>query len=289
MARKVWTGATDGDYNTAGNWSPAGVPAAADDVDIDGSVSMDAATVANDPATFNVLPSYLGTIGASITSPLVMTCTTLNYCGGRGAYIDGDHTYVNVDTPNMNAPGLYLDGATVGAGIGEIYAARGLLQLRDDVLISTMLIGYGSQSCTVISSAKPSAVAMYGGSYRQTNTAGSIYMAGGWCYMDGTWTSSPALIMMGGVAQYEGDVEFTVRVDIVSGTLFCSSAVLPRTANRFAIYEQGTVDVRSHWKAPVNAGAVKINNFGGTFKWNGETLESQSLVPMSAGIGVGPG
>src|SRR5258708_19913522 len=63
MATKTWTGALSTDWNTAGNWSPPGVPASTDDVLI--------GTTANSP-TLSVSGTTVNSITISGTDTLTL-------------------------------------------------------------------------------------------------------------------------------------------------------------------------------------------------------------------------
>src|SRR5260370_34485633 len=63
MATKTWTGALSTDWNTAGNWSPPGVPASADDVLI--------GTTANSP-TLSVSGTTVNSMTISGTDTLTL-------------------------------------------------------------------------------------------------------------------------------------------------------------------------------------------------------------------------
>ena len=68
MAVKIWTGATDGDWSVAGNWSPSGVPASTDDVIISAAYTVSITAGLNQSAvTLNSLTveeGYSGAIGS---------------------------------------------------------------------------------------------------------------------------------------------------------------------------------------------------------------------------------
>src|SRR5260370_14615140 len=63
MATKTWTGALSTDWNTAGNWSPPGVPASTDDVLI--------GTTANSP-TLSVSGTTVNSMTISGTDTLTL-------------------------------------------------------------------------------------------------------------------------------------------------------------------------------------------------------------------------
>ena len=91
MTTKYWDGSTDGDLNTAANWTPSGVPEAADDVVFDGRTTQDvdgSLTTFNnvDLGSLTIENGYSGTIGGAST-PMEFICSAgLAYVAGTGAY-----------------------------------------------------------------------------------------------------------------------------------------------------------------------------------------------------------
>ena len=103
MATKNWTGATSGDINVAGNWSPSGVPSSGDTVWFNSSavVAVTAGLTqwsSTAPDAVNVTSGYTGTIG-TFASPLTLAATT-----------------INVGLP---------EGGTAGTGSGRLHIAFG--------------------------------------------------------------------------------------------------------------------------------------------------------------------
>ena len=91
FSQKTWVGASGGTWNTAGNWSPSGVPGAGDDVIINtaGNISV------NTNATINRL---------TITGNVAVTFTS----NGGGRTVTIDNTGSSIDTGSS----LELRGST---------------------------------------------------------------------------------------------------------------------------------------------------------------------------------
>ena len=90
MATKYWDGSTDGDLNTAANWTPSGVPTASDDLVFDGRTTQDVdgslstfATV--DLGSITIESGYTGDIGA-VATPMEFECAGTVYVAGTGTY-----------------------------------------------------------------------------------------------------------------------------------------------------------------------------------------------------------
>jgi len=135
MANKRWDGNTAsyvGDYSHAANWSPSGVPGAADVVVIpSGSASittgLDQSAVAI--GSFTVERGYTGTIG-SATANLQLDTVAFTFNGTGVAYIDlGSQTVspqiYNTATATTGNRGLYL----IGTGIATLSVMGGKVGL----------------------------------------------------------------------------------------------------------------------------------------------------------------
>lgn len=125
MADKIWVGTT-GDVNLASNYSPSGVPAAADNLYVpagSGSMSsnMDAlktATLGGSLGTVEVEEGYTGTIGSK-TAYWQFTPTVFRFAGTGAAYVNIEAAAISPDirataTPTSSTgAGLYLKGSAI--------------------------------------------------------------------------------------------------------------------------------------------------------------------------------
>ena len=112
MASTTWTGDTDSDWGTAGNWSD-GVPGASDTAFIvSGNVDIAGATETG-ITRIVVGPQYTGSIGSSTTA-LDIDATDLDYSGeGGGAYFKGTYTTVTVQETGTGTAALTFDTSTI--------------------------------------------------------------------------------------------------------------------------------------------------------------------------------
>jgi hypothetical protein len=141
MADRIWVGANGADWNTPGNWNPAGVPAAGDSVTIPAS-SVNASGVTLDGLTINLDSSdasnpatiiFSSTNAATATTSFVATGTqaaihvhgTLSLAGTIAATQPGGSFYINgIGQLTIEA------GAQVSAGAGQfllINVAQGVV------------------------------------------------------------------------------------------------------------------------------------------------------------------
>lgn len=122
MANKTWAVASgvNGNYGTAANWSPSGVPIAGDNVRIpvgSGNISsgLDQSAVAI--ADFIVELGYAGSIG-SVTEYLKIDPDRFDFSGNGVAYINLGSAAIapsvyNTATPGTGLRGLYLLGSAL--------------------------------------------------------------------------------------------------------------------------------------------------------------------------------
>ncbi len=124
MANKTWVGTTsgsEGDWGVAANWSPSGVPVAADNVRIPagsyaitGSLNQSAVTL----GAVIVEDGYLQTIGSATLGYLQFACTRFEFSGAGVAYIDIGASAIPVvvrkaATGSDGYRGLYLKGSGI--------------------------------------------------------------------------------------------------------------------------------------------------------------------------------
>lgn len=141
MAKKVWIGGTvsnEGNYGTAANWSPSGVPTTGDDVHIGLAGSANPITTGLDQHTVALGAVFIETGSPAIGSSagyLQLKCTGITVNATGLAYIDlGAETIIasvgsTADLAN-GAIGLYLKGSaltavTVDEGVVGIAAITG--------------------------------------------------------------------------------------------------------------------------------------------------------------------
>ena len=126
MAVKIWAGVS-GDYQDANNWSPPGVPAAADDVyikessqDIDTNLSNLGVTL----SSFHVEQSYLGLLGLEDTFLEIRTALL---------YIGADPTGSELNGPlrcNIDVNGTACDIRVFDSNPGSADSGRNAIRLR---------------------------------------------------------------------------------------------------------------------------------------------------------------
>ncbi|MBR0843457.1 DUF4347 domain-containing protein, partial [Bradyrhizobium liaoningense] len=163
MATKTWTGGgttidpNSQNWNTAGNWSPSGVPAAGDDVIIGGSsggsytVTLNTDTPALNSLTIN-FTANAATLSIGTGRTLNVT-NTVSLTGTNGISISGTGT-VNAGTlalgPSTNVTGagtLNITGHYTGTG--KIMASGGTLDVFGTV-DSGVVLALGTSNNTIL-------------------------------------------------------------------------------------------------------------------------------------------
>ncbi len=120
MANKTWAG-SDGNYGTAGNWSPPGVPSTGDHVRIPASSTQSITSGLDQSAVaigdFIVEEGYIGEIGTA-AGYLQIDPDRFEFNGSGQAYIDIGSAAIDVQvlgtaTAASGERGLYLKGSAI--------------------------------------------------------------------------------------------------------------------------------------------------------------------------------
>jgi hypothetical protein len=149
VADKIWVGSVSGSLATAGNYSPSGVPAAADNLYIPiGSASITAgltalstATLSGSLGTVEIQEGYSGTIGTK-DGYMMFTPTVFRYAGSGLAYIDVEAAAISADIRKTASP--------AGAGQSGLYLkGSALVTLSVGSSASIGIASYGGETATV--------------------------------------------------------------------------------------------------------------------------------------------
>tara|TARA_R110002020_G_scaffold290954_7_gene506376 strand:+ start:192 stop:1007 length:816 start_codon:yes stop_codon:yes gene_type:complete len=122
MATKIWTGATDGDYDTAANWSPTGVPTTTDDVyftkdysvDLTAGLDQSGTTIGSitiDGFTGKIGSLALGYLQVEVTDDAVINTGGISFLDFGGSSVDLD---IRDSTSGGTTRGLYILGSSLG-------------------------------------------------------------------------------------------------------------------------------------------------------------------------------
>lgn len=220
MALKIWTGAAlDGNWATAGNWSPS-APAAGDDVLFQNSSQSvttglgPALTGANYLNSLVIETSYTGFIGSG-SGALVVDCEYLLVRGSGSAYWldvgkgDGAALDVIVDAPNNADVQLVCASETVA----DAYFLRGRITTSATTTYTRMTVGYMTNEFNDAQVTLTS-----GGTYT------TIWQRGGRITANGAFTT---LIQGGGLFNHTAGAATTVH--LLNGTyLYNSTGTLSR-------------------------------------------------------------
>lgn len=252
MANKTWTGTSSSVWDLDANWSPSGIPAAADTCFIvSGDVDITGATVASGSVTRIVVgANYTGSIGTSALN-LGVDCADLDY-GGRGdeAHFLGTYTTVTVQETGSgdSALNIYGNGTDDRLTTLRIVGGRGGINIDGTCKFNTgaVIDQIGSNSVTttlgsaitfdgtcqatidsgvfVMDVAIPN-ITMFGGTLESTLASGTITL---WEIYDGRAKFTPTasctitqLVMYGG--NFDTEDSTAPSFTIVDCTLFDSS------------------------------------------------------------------
>lgn len=226
MANKTWAG-TDGNYGTAGNWSPSGVPSTGDHIRIPASSSQSITSGLDQSAVaigdFIVEEGYTGTIGTA-AGYLQIDPDRFEFNGSGQAFIDIGAAEIDVQVLGTAAAatgerGLYLKGsaidelAIIGGNVGvaaihgetatvatcRVTGANADVWIGAGVTLTTLAVSAGSVRLRCAATT----VTVYGGTL-YTEEAGAITtvnLEGGTIYPNSSGTIT-TLNAEGGTADF---------------------------------------------------------------------------------------
>lgn len=268
MATKIWVGTdtgNEGDLNTAANWSPSGVPIAADDVyfvassqAVTGSLTALSAVALT---SLTIDQSYTGAIG---TEDSFMECDpgTLRIGGNVGTGSPTGSGRINLDLGN-NAQEVFIENsASIGTDTNRapirlqlnnasnnVYITGGKVAIEDDPDMS------GQVATINVSQGKPDAtstnvklgdgltvatLAIDAGTVSsfQTTTLTTLNMYGGTLTINGTGAITTANMRGGDATLSSSGTITTINVD--GGNVNFGGSREPRTITNFN-YDSGNV------------------------------------------------
>lgn len=244
MATKIWVGTdsgNEGDWGTAANWSPSGVPVNSDDVylenssqDVTGTLDQSAVTL----SSLNIAGTYTGTIGTSSTYLQIgaTTCnigyhtgpgtpthsgrimlnfgsvqTTVNVEGSASTGTDsnlepirliGSHASNAINVTGGNV-GIATNSASETATMATVNVAGGTIRLSDGVTNTTTNINTGSAEIGCAATT----LTVRGGSVRTFGSGAitTLVVDGGTVEADSSGTVTTARVAQGGTLDFSGD------------------------------------------------------------------------------------
>jgi len=233
MADKIWngTGGTDGDCTDAANWTPSGVPSAADNVRLIATFDQNMATnlaglTGVSLGDFIVEEGYSGTIGTS-TADLQITCSSFEFHGTGLAYIDLEASNItatvhhSASSASVGPRGLYLVGSNLAAlvvnnGVVGLAAVHGTSSTAAAVRVSggTLVLGSG---CTLTT------VTCYGGNVTALADVTTANVYGG-TFLTGEQAAVTTLNVQGGGVT-DGSTGTITTANIEAGRLLVKMGV----------------------------------------------------------------
>jgi hypothetical protein len=228
MTDKIWTGGTDSDYGTAANWSPSGVPVAADsvyltaDYNVNITGSLDQSLIALDKFVVDGFTAKIGTLALGY---LQIDPNSLSFSGSDVCFIDVGAAAIDLDIRSTGGGGgtrgLYLKGSAIAV----------LSLIRGDV-------GLANQ-------------------YGETSTAATIRVTGGTMHC-GTGATLTTVDAYGGTTRLAANV---TTLNAYSGSISTSSTAAITTLNGFGgtITHNGTGTITT---ANLDGAELDLTNSG---------------------------
>ena len=265
MATKFWLGTEvshTGDLNRAANWSPTGVPIAADDLVFDGRSTQNVTTNLDtfegvDLGSLTVWSGYTGTIGSSGSTPMIVGCsagtvyaagtgTTRLQCGA-GAEADASILKLVVNTSGSVWLSSQANDNANAAVFAEIQVLKGNVLVMGDSESSV----HGGDSGTAITTLK-------------------------------VIPTTTATVRIGDKCVNFKGADTPTNVTISGGTLNCHSAL--GTIQQFGgTLNYGSTDIDMS-ATDDNITALTLN--GGTFYWKPQNSGSISATPAITTLDV---
>ena len=243
MVDKIWIG-TDGNYGTAGNWSPSGVPTTSDSVyltqDYNGAITagLDQSLVAIDKF---VVDGYTGKIGTLALGYLQIDPDSFSFNGSDVSFIDVGSAAIDLDIRSTagggTTRGLYIKGSAI-AVLSLIRGDVGLAHQYGEtstaatirVTGGTLVAGTGATLTTVDA---------YGGTTRLGANVTTLN-----AYSGNVSTSSTAAITTlngyGGTVTHNGTGTIATA-NIEGATLDLTDSGLARTVTTLNLKANGTI------------------------------------------------
>ena len=258
----VWTGATNGNWGTAGNWDTGAVPESGDTVVLENNaVSINAGLDQNAVtlAALTIKSSYTGQIGLARSSApndyLKISATTINI--GQGEGNGSGRIKINTGTV-QTALNLYVSGTRAETGIPAMlwkgtHVANTATVNRGDLgaafyagetaAIATLNVGYinsvASDSSVVCGSGTTlTTINKIGGSLTIQSNSVTITQSAGELSIAGTGTVT-TLNIDGGTGYYESSGTCTTAN--VTGTLDFRRDMRARTVTQLNVYRGASV------------------------------------------------
>jgi hypothetical protein len=248
MARRIWTGATNGNFGTAGNWSPATAPVSNDEAMFDASstVNVDAGLdqSAVDLDALIVAKGCKINIGTS-ASPLIISADKVLHEGdGTLYYKDGNGTtdlVIIKGTLQEGAGAAVLDGSS----ITRLVVAKGLVTIKGTAgSIGTLTIAWidnvANDAKVVLETRSASqsitTLRMSGGSLDSDWEIAALYLTEGRVFHDSAAGNAiQNIYQLGGSVQYQSSGTIGLA-ELVAGVLDASKSSAATTITDLIVF-----------------------------------------------------
>lgn len=266
-----WTGATDGDFAVATNWTTNGVvadaaPSSATDVVINsGSVDITATLdqTAKDFTSFVIGPLYTGTVGNSSGDPLLFgSAKTVVNGGGSTQYLgtgggNWDEAIIAAVGPN-GTDDCYISGTIPLLVLhkGDVFLTSGTITT---LILDATAETVANVDLTVTTATITTVLGRNGDMEVDAGTVTTANWDNGTLDVDGgTFTT---INQRGGTVQWGTDQTLTTLV-CLDGTFDSSDDVRAKTITNITVYTGGTIDLNNHMSNVTLTNGVIV--FGGS-------------------------
>lgn len=245
MATKIWTGATDGDYNIAANWTPTGVPTTTDDVyftkdysvDLTAGLDQSGTTIGSitiDGFTGKIGSLALGYLQLDVTNNAVIKTGGISFLDFGGSSIDLD---IRDSASGGTTRGLYVLGSALGVVSiqnGDIGIAN---QAGESSTVTTVRL-YGG-AVNVGAGATLTTLDAYGGTSTIKTSVTTINNYSG-AVVTGNAAAITTLNQHGGTLTHNGTGTITTA-NVQGGSLDFTGSGIARTLTTLTLKVGGTI------------------------------------------------
>lgn len=248
MAERIWTGATDTAWNTAGNWSGSAVPVDGDVVIFQGTPTNNLTTaLAATGVSLNrlaVMPSFTGQIGNSSAGHLEVNVNNGTnprlVVGGTAAskvYINGSVSSALIETESTDCS---FDGGTYTI----CTINKGTVTLKGGTTITTLYVGYTSTvasdvALTIEASVTLGNIFQYGGAISCLSAFTALYQSAGTFTQTAGVNSSNLYLFGGTFTPYVGGGWTHANIYMMGGTFAGSGTYSASTITNTSIFSPG--------------------------------------------------
>ena len=210
MATVLWTGTTNGDWNTTTNWSSGSVPVAGDDVIFNTSsqdVTISSSIASITYASLKILDGFTGKLGVSGTKLNVNATSLLIASDQAQIHLDGDYTTAvisDIFPASLATPGITF-GTSSTATTMRITGGLAPVEIACSSVTNVQVLTAPQATISVLSTAGTiTNILMDSGTVRTANTFTTADVSGGNLVLTGAAGATTVNLTGAGILEHNG-------------------------------------------------------------------------------------